>query len=121
MPTTVLLADDSDAVRSAVKRILKAESEIELVGEAVNFSQTLRMCADLKPTVVVLDLHMPGDEDFNPDLIKTKLLDCAKHVLVISIWNDEQSKALAHGYGAEVVLDKVNLGSQLVPAILGLA
>ena len=117
---TVLLAEDSDAIRSAIKRILKDQPGIALVGEAVNFSQTLQMCADLQPKVVLLDLHMPGEEDFSPDFIKSKLLVCAKHLLAISIWNDEQAKTLAASYGAANLLDKVSLGSQLVPTILRL-
>ena len=118
---TVLLAEDSDAIRSAIKRILKDQPGIALVGEAVNFSQTLQMTAELKPQVVLLDLHMPGEQEFSPAFVKSQLLLSAKHVLVISIWNDNEARALATSYGAATLLDKINLGSQLVPAILRLA
>jgi DNA-binding NarL/FixJ family response regulator len=37
------------------------EPGITLVGEAANFPETLVMCAELKPNIVLLDLHMPGD------------------------------------------------------------
>jgi DNA-binding NarL/FixJ family response regulator len=120
-PITVLLAEDADAIRSAIKRILQAEPGVALVGEAVNFSQTLQMTAELKPQVVLLDLHMPGEQEFSPAFVKSQLLLSAKHVLVISIWNDNEARALATSYGAATLLDKINLGSQLVPAILRLA
>lgn len=42
----------------------------------------------------------------------------ARRVLAMSFWNDEESKALANSYGAEVLLDKARLGLELVPAIL---
>jgi hypothetical protein len=40
--------------------------------------------------------------------------------MVVSIWNDEESKALANRYGAARFLEKPNLGTELIPAILGL-
>ena len=75
------------------------------------------MCAELKPTVLLLDLHMPG-EQFDADHVKIKLLDCAKHVLAMSVWNDGQSQALASFYGCTTFLDKAQLGTELVPAIM---
>jgi DNA-binding NarL/FixJ family response regulator len=76
------------------------------------------MAADLKPNVVVIDLHMPDERGFSPDFIKSQFLLSTNHLLAISVWNDEQSKALASRYGAKAFLDKSNLGSELIPAIL---
>jgi DNA-binding NarL/FixJ family response regulator len=62
MAITLLLADDAHSIRSAVRHILETEPTIELIGEAINFPQALEMCAELKPTVLLLDLHMPGEQ-----------------------------------------------------------
>ena len=56
----VLLADDSRITRNAVRSFLSGHSEIALVGEAVDFPQTIRMGCDLKPQILLLDLHMPN-------------------------------------------------------------
>jgi DNA-binding NarL/FixJ family response regulator len=120
MPITLLLADDANSVRSAVRLILETEPAIELVGEAMNFPQALELCAKLKPTVLLLDLHMPG-EQFEAQHVKTKLLDCAKSVLAMSVWNDGESRALASHYGCTTFLDKTHLGTELVPAIMAAA
>jgi two-component system, NarL family, response regulator NreC len=121
LPITVLLADDTDAVRSDIRRILGKEFRIALVGQAVNFSHTLQMCANLKPAVVLLELHMPDEREFAPALVKSGLLHSAKHVLAMSIWTDQKSSELATSYGATTLLDKTNLGFQLVSVILQLS
>jgi DNA-binding NarL/FixJ family response regulator len=76
------------------------------------------MAADLKPTVVLMDLHMPDEPNVSPALVKTQLQRSAKNILAMSIWNDEESKALAQSYGASILSDKSALAPELVPAIL---
>ena len=55
MPIKVLLADDSEIVRRGIRALLRSQPEIELVGEAADFCQTIRMMNELKPQVIVLD------------------------------------------------------------------
>jgi DNA-binding NarL/FixJ family response regulator len=120
MPITVLLADDAASVRTAIKHLLEIEPGLSVVGEAANFSETLAMCADLKPNIVLLDIHMPGDH-LEPQYVRSNLLDCAKSVLAMSVWNDEECGALADLYGASQFLDKAALVSELIPAIMAAA
>jgi DNA-binding NarL/FixJ family response regulator len=120
MPVTLLLADDAEPIRMAIKRLLEPQPGITLIGEATSFPETFAMCAELKPNVVLLDLHMPG-EQFEAQYVRTKLLDCSKSVLAMSVWNDGQSRALANLYGASRFLDKAQLSSELVPAIMAAA
>ena len=40
-------------------------------------------------------IYFPGERDFNADFIKVELLSSAKHVLAMSLWNDDESKAVA--------------------------
>jgi DNA-binding NarL/FixJ family response regulator len=120
MPITVLLADDAASIRTAIKHLLKMEPGITLVGEAANFPETVAMCAELKPDVVLLDLHMPGDHA-EPEYVNLHLLGCAKFVLALCAWDDSQSRALANLYGAKMLLDKAKLSSELIPAIIAIA
>ena len=76
------------------------------------------MTATLRPAVLLMDIHMPGERDFDANFIKVHLLNSAKHVLAMSLWNDEASKAVAQSYGASTLLDKNTLASDLVPTIL---
>lgn len=56
----VLLADDHAIVREGVKRILTAEPDLEVVGEAEDGLQAVEQAKKLKPDVAVLDISMPG-------------------------------------------------------------
>jgi DNA-binding NarL/FixJ family response regulator len=60
MPITAWLADDAASVRIAIKHLLKMEPGITLIGEAANFPETVAMCTQLKPNVLLLDLHSPA-------------------------------------------------------------
>lgn len=117
MPITVLLADDAAVMRKAIRRVLESEPEIEIIGETADFAQTIKMTADLKPQVVVMDLHMPDAFRVTPSDVKASFESSASQLLAISIWDDEDSKALAKTYGAVAFLDKTTLGTDLIPAI----
>jgi len=119
MSIKVLLADDSEIVRRAIRLLLRSQSEIELVGEAADFRQTIQMLNELKPQVVVLDLHMP-------DGTEATLLDVKSHlnhdsrVLAMSVGSDPETKALAESLGTFPLLDKMELSDKLIPTIMQL-
>ena len=56
----VLLADDHPLVRSGIRATLAADGDVLLVGEATNSDDVRRLCLDLDPDVLLLDLNMPG-------------------------------------------------------------
>ena len=56
----VMIVDDHAMVRSGLAAFLSVAEDFELVGEAENGTQALRMCADQQPDVVLMDLVMPG-------------------------------------------------------------
>ena len=55
----VLVADDHLIVRQGLRLILETESDFELVGEAADGAEALRLCAETHPDVVLMDLRMP--------------------------------------------------------------
>ena len=60
MKSTIVLADDHQLVRNGLQMLLSAEADLEVVGEAADGIETLRMVERLKPDVLILDLMMPG-------------------------------------------------------------
>lgn len=56
----LLVVDDHQLVRSGLRRILEAESDFEVVAEAVNGEEALRLARELGPDVVLMDISMPG-------------------------------------------------------------
>lgn len=117
MPITVLLADDTEIMRKAVRRLLESEPGIEIIGEAADFDQTIKLLTDLRPQVVVMDLSLPAAFGASPSTVKSSFAGSASSLLLISIWHDQDAKALAAFYGSAILLDKRNLGNELIPAI----
>jgi len=59
-PVRVLIADDHLIIRQGLRLILETETGFELVGEAADGAEAVRLCAELSPAVVLMDLRMPG-------------------------------------------------------------
>jgi two-component system, NarL family, response regulator NreC len=58
--TTIVLADDHPVVRSALRMLLEAEPGFEVVAEAGDAPGAVRYARGHKPTILILDLNMPG-------------------------------------------------------------
>ncbi|HVS13624.1 MAG TPA: response regulator transcription factor [Thermoanaerobaculia bacterium] len=59
MPIRILIADDHALFRSGLRALLGASSDLEVVGEAGDGAETLRLAATLRPDLVLLDITMP--------------------------------------------------------------
>jgi DNA-binding NarL/FixJ family response regulator len=58
-PITVLLADDQALFREGLHTLLSTHAELQVVGEAANGDEALRLAAELHPAVVLMDVQMP--------------------------------------------------------------
>ncbi|MDP2226907.1 MAG: UvrY/SirA/GacA family response regulator transcription factor [Moraxellaceae bacterium] len=56
----VLVVDDHDLVRMGITRMLADISGLKVVGEAASGEESLRLCRELEPDVVLMDVKMPG-------------------------------------------------------------
>ncbi|THF63243.1 response regulator [Pseudothauera rhizosphaerae] len=59
-PIRILLVDDHSLFRSGIRSLLQRHPEFEIAGEAGDGMEGVKRAAQLRPDVVLLDLHMPG-------------------------------------------------------------
>ncbi|MCE3239157.1 MAG: uvrY [Gammaproteobacteria bacterium] len=60
MVTTVLIIDDHEIVRIAVRYKLQSMAMVKVVGEAANGTEGLRLAKELNPDIIFMDILMPG-------------------------------------------------------------
>jgi two-component system response regulator NreC len=84
MPTKVLIIDDHAVVRAGIRMLLESDPELEIVGEGANGLEAVRLAAELKPDIVLMDVTMP--EMDGVEATRTiKALPHAPAVLALSI------------------------------------
>lgn len=115
-PITVLLADDHALVRRGFRRILEDDPSIEVVGEAANGDEAVRLFGELRPDVVVMDVAMPG----TTGLAALKaILASAPHaaILMLSMHSEETLVRQALAAGARGYILKNALDLDLTSAV----
>jgi NarL family two-component system response regulator YdfI len=60
IPIRILVADDHLIIRQGLRLILETEPSFELVAEVADGAEAVRLCSELHPAVVLMDLRMPG-------------------------------------------------------------
>jgi two-component system, NarL family, response regulator NreC len=111
----VLIVDDHAVVRSGLRRVLEAEEDIEVVGEAGDFRNAVFESRAQKPDVVLLDVVMPGASGIETAPAVLKEAPDAK-VLMLSMQDDPQYvreafEAGAHGYVLKEAVDAEVVGA----------
>ncbi len=116
----ILIADDHQIVRRGLRMTIDAEKDMQVVDEAVNGAQVLKLIKKHKPDVVLMDLQMPemdGVDALNglrphfPEL----------PVLILTTFSDDAHIHAALRAGASGFLLKEMSGDELVNAIRGAA
>ncbi len=116
----VLIADDHALVRSALKSLLEAQPDLEVVGEAEDGAAALECCRRLAPDVVIMDLAMPGRGGINATDDLRREMPGTK-VLVLTMHDDDAYLRLARLAGAAGFVLKKSLATELIRAIRAVA
>ena len=119
MRTRVLLVEDHTVVRQGLRALLGAWSDLEVVGEAADGVEAVRLTTELKPDVVVMDLSMPGGDGISAtkDIVASGI---GTRVLVLSMHAEEDYLVPAMEAGASGYLVKTNADRELANAIRGI-
>lgn len=116
-PLTVLIADDHPMFRRGLRAVLATTPEVRVVGEAGNGVDAVRMAEELQPDLVLVDLHMPGGDG----LTAIRRLAAGSphiHILVVTMFEDDDSVFAAMRAGARGYTLKDTDGDEMIRAIL---
>ncbi len=115
MAIRLLIADDHEVVRSGLKTLLSG-TDIDVVAEAASGSEALRLAAELKPDVILLDIRMP-DGDGLTALQQLKQDQPAIPVLMLSTYDNPTYVSRAVSLGASGYILKGSGREKLVQSI----
>lgn len=112
----VLIADDHAIVRTGLRTLIQAESELELIGEAAGGVEAIELVTQNSPDILLLDLSMP-DLDGIAVTKKLKPKYPELRILILTIHEDEALVREAINAGASGYILKRAAESELVSAI----
>jgi DNA-binding NarL/FixJ family response regulator len=116
----VLIADDNPDFRAGLSGLIAAQPDLVTAGEAADGDAALALAAKLQPDVVLMDLQMPG---LNGIEATRRLTATSPHigVLVVTMFEDDESLFAAMRAGARGYLLKGSRGTETLRAIRAVA
>lgn len=118
--TRVLLVDDQPLLRMGFRLVLEAEDDLEVVGEAADGAEGVRLTAQLVPDVVLMDVQMPGVNgiDATEQIIAS---GSGARVLILTTFDLDEYAFAALRAGASGFMLKDARPAELVGAIRAVA
>ena len=110
----VMLVDDHAIVRTGFRRLLEDSPDIRVVGEAADGEEALKVYAEVRPDVVVLDVSMPEGMGGLEATARLLAVDSAARILILSAYEEEPYPSRLIQAGARGYLSK-----RCAPAELG--
>ncbi|WP_419993612.1 response regulator [Streptomyces boninensis] len=104
-PLRVVLVDDQPLVRTALQMVIADAADLEVVGEAGDGAEAIRLAEALNPDVVVMDIRMPGTDGIEATGRITEGPSTA-HVIVLTTFDDDDYVYAALRAGAAGFLVK---------------
>src|ERR1700730_16589035 len=112
----VLLTDDHTLFRQGMRKLLAAEPDIEVVGEAANAADAVALASQDRPDVVLMDIGMGGMSSFEATRLIRKERPETR-VVFLSMYDDEDYVAECVDMGASGYILKETPADQLLTAI----
>ena len=112
----VVIADDHHLFRESIKSLLETTDDIEVVGEASDGQETLKLIQRKRPAVALVDIAMPLLNGIETTY-RIQSLDVETRVVILSMYSDEDMVRQALKNGAKGYLLKRSLVEELLLAI----
>lgn len=114
--TRVLLADDQSLVRAGFRALLNSAPDIEVVAEAADGAEAVRLAASARPDVVLMDIRMPGTDGLEATEALRALPD-APEVIILTTFDTDEHVLRALRAGAAGFLLKDTRPEEIVAAL----
>ncbi len=114
--TAIILADDHQIVREALRMLLETQSDFKVIAETGDGLAALQMTEKFKPEVLVVDIMMPGLSGLEVAR-QTKRVSPSTKVIVLSMYDTESYVVESLGVGVSGYVLKKSSSQELVFAI----
>jgi len=115
---TIMLADDHPLLRQALRSVLEKQSDFEIIAEASDGEEAVRLAVELVPNVVIMDIGMPKLNGLEATRqIKAKCPSIA--ILVLTVHDDSEHILSILEAGAAGYLTKSVFGKEVIHAVYG--
>jgi two-component system, NarL family, response regulator DegU len=116
----VVVAEDNAAIRMGIRKLLNRSPEIEVIGEARNGAEALRLVDEIEPDILLLDVEMPVLSGI--EVARTlKRGAQSTRILVLSAYDDQEYMHAMLLNGASGYLLKDEAPERIIEAIKGVA
>jgi DNA-binding NarL/FixJ family response regulator len=115
-PIRILLVDDHALLRAGLRALLSTEADIRVVGEAGTGEEAVRLAAELRPDLVLMDLSMPGMGGLEATR-QIAALDKSIRVLILTVHAEEEYLLPVLEAGGSGYVMKHSADSELLGAI----
>jgi DNA-binding NarL/FixJ family response regulator len=116
----VLLADDHSIVRRGMRSLLETENSVEVIAEAADGLEALRLCEEHHPDLLILDVAMPKLNGIDV-AARSQKMDPPPRTIMLSMHLDESYVMRSINAGARGYLLKDATDEDLLPAIRAVA
>src|SRR3981081_2352096 len=94
MPKSILIVDDSEAIRSVLRTFLESREGFEVCGEAVDGVDAIEKAKEIRPDLIILDLAMPRmNGAAAASVLKRTMPDVP--IILFTMYDELMSKALS--------------------------
>lgn len=114
----ILLADDHAVMRQGLSNILNEKEDFEIVGEAVNGQEAVRLAKELNPDIILMDVSMPEMDGIEATMHISKVLPHTR-IIGLSMHDDDETRDRMINAGASAYIYKACQAEELIEVIRG--
>ncbi|HZT63848.1 MAG TPA: response regulator transcription factor [Burkholderiales bacterium] len=112
----VIVADDHELMREGVKKILRGEPGMRVVGEAASVDELLELVKSRDADVLILDINLPVRSGLDA-LIEIRRAQPAPAVVMLSMYSEDRFALRALKSGAAAYVNKASAAEELILAV----